>query len=506
MKAKSIVAVALGAVLVLSGCFGRKQDCEHEWSTWAEEIAPTCTEEGTEKRTCPKCGKEERQKTPAAGHKWGTWQEKEAPTCTEKGTQERECNVCHDKETKDVEAKGHAEGVWESDGEGHWKICPVCEETLTGKEPHTAEAGECTVCGGEVLGLEYAVYEHECHVIGIGTESGDITIPAAYCGKPVTEIAEKAFYYEDITSVVVPDSVEYIRRTAFYQCSSLRRVTLGNSVKEIGEQAFHWDSALSEVKLDTSLEKIGECAFGSCAITKLELPSSLQSIGQEAFYSAALQTVTVPGSVTEFGPRIFYQCKSLQSVRFEKGVKEIPQDACYGCQVLSSVSLPESLETIGNEAFGNCPALLQISIPATVQTIGAGAFEYTGLSEVTVPDSVETLENAAFYNCKSLTRAVIGNGVISLGEMKKMSDVGVFEGCVLLNDMTIGSGVKSIAQRAFRGCEQLTKIVFRGSTDVWKEIEKEKDWGPSKKEMVWWTSVLSEVVCNNGTLTGDDIG
>lgn len=509
MKAKNIAVIVLGAALVLGGCGGGKGDCEHAWSAWAEETAPTCTEEGTEKRSCQKCGREERQQIPAAGHKWGTWQEGKAPTCTQKGIQERECSVCHEKESKEVEALGHAEGVWASDNEGHWKKCPVCEEALTEKEPHTAEGGTCTVCGGEVLGLEYAVYETECHVIGIGTEAGDIVIPATYCGKPVTEIAESAFSYEAVTSVIIPNSVVYIRRTAFYQCSSLRRVELGNSVKEIGEQAFNWDRALFEVELNASLEKIGKSAFGHCAFTEIELPSSLRSIGEDAFYSAAIQSVTVPGSVTEWGAYVFDQCKSLQSVIFEKGIKEIPEDACYGCSALTDVSLPEGLETIGDTAFGNCRVLSEIAIPASVRTIGDGAFEYSGLSDIVIPDTVKSLGGAAFYNCKSLVSAVVGDGVASLGEIGQMSAVGTFEGCALLTDMTIGSGVRSIAQRTFRGCEKLASIKFRGSTDAWKLIEKESKmdtWQPTAKIGGFWSSVLAEVVCGNGTLMGEEIG
>lgn len=509
MKSKSIFVFLVGTALVLGGCGGGTKDCAHVWGTWTVETAPTCTEEGVERRTCSECGQEERQKVPAAGHRWGTWKETEVPSCAKDGVQERECESCHEKETKPVDALGHAQGVWTSDEEGHWKQCPVCGEALSEKEPHVAEDGTCTVCGGEVLGLEYAVYDTECHVIGIGTESGDIVIPATYCGKPVTEIGEKAFFYGDITSVVIPDSVLYIRKTAFYQCSSLRRVQLGTSVKEIGEQAFFWDRALSEIELPASLEKIDSTAFGYCSMKELKLPASLRSIGQEAFYSAALESVTIPAGVTEFGERIFYLCKSLQSIRFESGIKEIPDNICYGCAALSSVTLPDGLETVGNSAFANCPALTQISIPTSVLTLGEGVFEYSGLTEITIPDSVKTIGNAAFYHCASLVRAAIGDHVTSIGTNEAFGGVGMFEECGRLNDFTVGKGVKTIASRAFRGCALLTRIAYRGTTEAWKEIEKgggTGTWRPTVKQNGLYTSVLEEVVCLGGTLTGEDMG
>lgn len=506
MKKKGILAIVLGAALVLGGCGGER--CAHEWSAWETETAATCTEEGSQRRSCPKCGKEERQKISAPGHEWGSWKEKEAPTCIKNGKQERECERCHEKETKDIEAIGHAEGVWASDGEGHWRECPVCKEALTQKEPHLSEGGDCPVCGGRTVGLEFAVYESECHVIGIGTEEGDIVIPATYAGKPVTEIGEDAFYRESITSVVIPNSVIYIRPNAFSNCNALRRAKLGNSVRVIGEQAFNWATALAEITLPASLEIIEDGAFNQCGITAIEFPSGLQSIGKNAFYKSALQNLTIPDHVSTIGDSAFYGCENLESIKVGRGVKELPHMFCYGLKSgskLTSVVLSEGLETIGDAAFANNKLLTKITIPSSVRTIDDGAFEYTGLTEIVIPDTVETLASAVFYNCKSLTRAVVGNGVSAIGDVQQTSGVGTFEECDALTDMTVGSGVRQIAQRTFRGCVLLTSITFRGTTDEWKEIEKGTEWKPSRKEVVWWTSVLEQVVCRNGTLVGEEI-
>ena len=480
MKKKGIFAFLLGAVLCLGGCGG---DCSHVWSTWAEERAPTCTEEGMEKRICSKCGKEERRETTATGHKWGNWEESKAPTCTEKGTQKRECEICHESESKQTDALGHAEGVWTSDEEWHWKECPVCGEILSAREPHKAENGTCTVCGGEVVGLEYAVYEKECHVIGIGTEEGDIVIPATYSGKPVTEIGKSAFYCEEITSVFIPGSVVYIREGAFDDCEKLKSVRFGDHVKTIETNAFLGDALLSEINLPESLETIGTEAFVGCGVTE----------------------IVIPDSVTELGESVFNRCKNLQSISIGSGIKDLPLMFCYAAENLTSVHLKEGLETVGDSAFAECSSLAQIAFPSSVHAIREGAFEFSGLREIVIPDTVKTLENAVFYSCKALVRAEIGNGVVSLGEMGQFADVGVFEKCAALKSVTIGSGVKSIASRAFENCVLLTSIFFKGSREEWKAIKKESRWAPSTNDWGMSQDVLQEVVCNNGTLTGTDM-
>ena len=70
---------------------------------------------------------------------------------------------------------------------------------------------------------------------------------------------------EEITDVVIPDSVTSILDYAFYHCSSLTSVTIGNSVASIGERAFYNCSTLTSVTIGNSVASIGERAFYNCS-------------------------------------------------------------------------------------------------------------------------------------------------------------------------------------------------------------------------------------------------
>ena len=88
----------------------------HSWSGWTQTKAPTCTEPGTETRTCS-CGATETRPVNALGH---TWQET-APTCTEAGS--KTCKVCG-KQESGASALGHD---WvHHDEEGHWQDVLTC--------------------------------------------------------------------------------------------------------------------------------------------------------------------------------------------------------------------------------------------------------------------------------------------------------------------------------------------------------------------------------------------
>jgi len=68
---------------------------------------------------------------------------------------------------------------------------------------------------------------------------GDVVIPAAYLGKPVTEIASSAFENcAGITSVTIPASVTSIGNYAFSGCTGLTGVIFEGSGTAIGDNAF----------------------------------------------------------------------------------------------------------------------------------------------------------------------------------------------------------------------------------------------------------------------------
>ena len=65
----------------------------------------------------------------------------------------------------------------------------------------------------------------------------------------------------ELTSIVIPDSVTSIGEYAFNWCDGLTSVTIGNSVKSIGTSAFEYCSSLTSVTIGNNVESIGSSAF-----------------------------------------------------------------------------------------------------------------------------------------------------------------------------------------------------------------------------------------------------
>ena len=128
-------------------------------------------------------------------------------------------------------------------------------------------AGEQSVCAAESSrvtkdGMTFEVDDTSAKLLyGDDDLSGDIRIPAAVDGKPVTVIGDSAFSgLKGITSVVIEEGIQVIDPCAFYDCNYLETVTLPSTLTEINESAFE-DTGLTEVTVPENVEYIGMTAF-----------------------------------------------------------------------------------------------------------------------------------------------------------------------------------------------------------------------------------------------------
>ena len=111
--------------------------------------------------------------------------------------------------------------------------------------------------------------------------SGNLIIPSTVTYNnttyTVTMILTSAFNQcQNLTSVVMPNSVTTICNKAFYDCNGLTSVTIGNSVITIGDEAFSFCERLTSVTIPNSVTTIGDDAFSYCtSLTSVTIGLSL---------------------------------------------------------------------------------------------------------------------------------------------------------------------------------------------------------------------------------------
>ncbi len=192
-------------------------------------------------------------------------------------------------------------------------------------------------------GLRYIFEEDHYNVLYFvmleGVENTEVTVEASRTREgteyPVTTIPEGAFSKSDnITKVILPDSITTIGKSAFSTCANLETVVFAENdkIKSIGPHAFWGCTELEDINLTalTALETIGEFAFtNDAALISITLPESIKSIGNYAFSAATgLESINIPDGVTTLGEGVF-----------------------AGASGLNELSIPSSVTTIGQSAF-----------------------------------------------------------------------------------------------------------------------------------------------------------
>ena len=222
----------------------------------------------------------------------------------------------------------------------------------------------------------------------------------------LVKIPEHAFDGCNISSLILPNSVETISDYAFTNNVGMKSANIGTAVKIIGNNAFSGCTVLADITLGTSLLSIGNEAFmsvGSLATSwkSLIFPESLTSIGNKAFYGSGLTDIAIPNKVSTLGESCFAENKNLQTVFVGRECHILPKNIFSGCSSLKQVQLSAGLLTIDDAVFANCTAMESISIPGTVAQVGNLQWWKYEMDSSELP----------FYNCTSLKKVRFEDGV-----------------------------------------------------------------------------------------------
>ncbi len=206
-------------------------------------------------------------------------------------------------------------------------------------EPTATETGlkheECTLCGEtrnedtvieSLCEFTYEIVDGEVTITGYIGNGGDVVIPSALEGYPVTTIRDYAFEKNSsITSVVIPDTVIIIGRGAIRHCSILTSVVIGDSVTMIDEFAFL--NCRSLANIEVSSNNANYTSHDGVLFTKDGTILVQYPIGK------GLTKYIISDSVTTIGLGAFRHCKVLTDVVIGNGVTTIDHSAFYDCSV-----------------------------------------------------------------------------------------------------------------------------------------------------------------------------
>ena len=118
------------------------------------------------------------------------------------------------------------------------------------------------------------------------------------------------------STLIIPESVEKIGSSSFWNCCKLKKVVIPKSVVEIGEWAFTGCDGLEKVNIPEGCKIIERYAFESCKeIKEITIPKSVNFIGARAFRECYKATIILRKHKKNFefiGDDAFKICKDVK--------------------------------------------------------------------------------------------------------------------------------------------------------------------------------------------------
>ena len=316
--------------------------------------------------------------------------------------------------------------------------------------------------------------------------------------KQITAVGPYAFARTKITSVTIPDDVDFYPQTnqlanTFNKCKSLTSVTFEDAVTKIPGAMFSDCTELNTVSIDkenSQISEIGARAFASCSrLTSFTFPTGLKTIGGYAFVSSGLTSLDL-GEVETLDQYSFFGCKDLAEVKIvgTPGLKidstvfgttsGYPSAAPIKKFTLENGSLTafssaavDALEELhfgdgvteipacsygkwqgANWVYVGAKNLKTVTLGKNITSLPANAFMSSQITEITIPDNVTSIGNNAFNGCESLETVAIGKA----SQLQSIGN-GVF-GSTKIKTIYIPAKVTSIGQQPFFNSTTLTTV------------------------------------------------
>ena len=191
----------------------------------------------------------------------------------------------------------------------------------------------------------------------------DVVIPRAINGTTVTQIGESAFSNfpneqsgMNITSVIIPDTINYIENFAFAFNNLLTYITIPESVTNSGTAPF-FNSGLTSAIIPENFK--GDGTFNNSKLKTIVIPSGA-SLRMNSFSDNILTDVVIMDGITSIEQSLFIN-NDFTSIEVPTTINDIKTDAFSGCENLTEIvvrgksSLSDFTDSTGLTTAGGLP-------------------------------------------------------------------------------------------------------------------------------------------------------
>lgn len=124
-------------------------------------------------------------------------------------------------------------------------------------------------------------------------------------------------------------------------------------VTKIGANVFSLNEQITSIILPQTLIEIENCAFMQCVnLETIVMPNTLSKMGDCFHNCKKLKSIVLPEGIEDIEARTFDNCRRLKSITIPKSVKRIRDNAFSACVELKEIILLNPDTRINEKAFG----------------------------------------------------------------------------------------------------------------------------------------------------------
>lgn len=311
-------------------------------------------------------------------------------------------------------------------------------------------------------------------IIGEKAFEGCEKIEEVILSESVLEIRQRSFHgCKKLTSITIPENVEFVGRWAYYSCDNLSEVIIRSKDIELINQAFLGCKSIRKIVIPCGI--IIKDHFDYDELKEVVLLDGSTSIEEDMFeYCEALTTLNIPSSVNEIKSGAFSDCKSLIKIELDSSspyflvdnevlYKKDKTELIFVPRNYTGVfKIPNTVKIVLNGAFDSCGQIQSLVISENVVDFPLVCY-CKALSEFIVEgNSKYSSCNGVLYDYtkETLVRCPEGlNGRFVIPDFVKIIQTNAFFNCVF-SDVKIPESVVEIQSGAFYNCKGLTEIII----------------------------------------------
>ncbi len=469
----------------------------HDFGEWVVNVAPTCTQTGSQFHACKVCGVVETQTLEA--HTFENWTVIRAATCSASGLKTSSCEECGTVKEEILPATGHQKSSkWEKVTESsclvagkEGKMCTVCGTVMEIRNLPIAEhelgswavttPASCLTDGVRSRKCKHCSYALTEAIPATGHSHGTAKIVAATCTQTGTSTRTCAGCGDTVVEILPLASHSYgawitdATSTCFAAGSRHRECSKCGQfeVETLAEVAHNYGSWTTKTTASCTQNGEKQRVCSVCNYTESQIiPATAHTGGS--------WNVIIAATDTNHGYREQKCTVCQKTVKAE--VIPSPNPALvfsyltdgntvtitgYGPYAAADLVIPQQIDgknvtKIAKGAFANANRFTSITFPETLTVIEAGAFD--GCSLVSKTAGVHYLDNWIVGADTSLTTLNVGADVEGVAE-------GIFAACTKLNDITVTDNTRFAVSNGYlyntaTGTLLVTKKSFTGALSL----------------------------------------